>query len=135
MHICVKRLAMPDVLPEGMFASTLSVFLFLYPLTIVPLFNNLAECNFPPLEHFQLDLSLSRPDICKASAPSTSPRFLMYAQISSYEALVTLRAGTGGTSFSLPSIDGLPICDASGVSACSALLPFSRQVLTAGTSA
>lgn len=133
MHICVKRLAMPDVLPEGMFAFALSV--FLYPLTIVPLFNNLAACNPPPFEHLQLDRSLSCPDICKASAPSTSPRFLMYAQISSYEALVTFRAGTLGTSFSLPSTDGLPICEASGVSACSALLPFSRQVLTAGTSA
>ena len=82
----------------------------------------------------QLDSSLCSSGMCK-EAPSTSPLFRMYAHTSSYEALVTFRAGTLGVSFVWPSIDGLPICEASGVAECSALLPFSRQVLTAGTSA
>lgn len=82
----------------------------------------------------QLEPSLCSSGMCKV-APSKSPLFRMYARTSSYEALVTFRAGTLGVSFVWPSMDGLPIWDASGVAECSALLPFSRQVLTAGTSA
>lgn len=82
----------------------------------------------------QLESSLCSSCMCN-EAPSTSPLFRMYARTSSYEALVTFRAGTLGVSFVWPSMDGLPIWEASGVAECSALLPFSRQVLTAGTSA
>jgi hypothetical protein len=86
---------------------------------------------FKPNERLQLATPLSSPELSKASS-STSPLLRMYAQTSSYEALVTFSAGILGTSFVWPSINGLL---SSGVSECSALLPFSRQVLTAGTSA
>ena len=56
----------------------------------------------------QLDSSLCSSGMCK-EAPSTSPLFRMYAHTSSYEALVTFRAGTLGVSFVWPSMDGLPI--------------------------
>jgi hypothetical protein len=79
----------------------------------------------------QLDSPLSSQEVSTASSPP-SPLLRMYAQTSSYEALVTFSAGIPGTSFVWPSINGLL---SSGVSECSALLPFSRHVLTAGTSA
>lgn len=82
----------------------------------------------------QVPVLLVSAGMCKfASTVLLRARYCL--PLSTYSALVTFREGTSGASFFSPSMAGLPICDALGVAWCSALLPFSRQVLTAGTSA
>jgi len=51
-----------------------------------------------PKSKLQLEISLCPSGMCN-EVSSTSPFFRMCAQISSYEAVLTFRAGTFGTSF------------------------------------